>query len=328
MYEKSFGLEKCPFNMTPDPAFLFFTSHHREAVAGLAYAIMNRKGFVVLTGEAGTGKTTVLSKVLHLFPERIHSSVIFNPTVTADEFLEMAMLDFGMPDVPVSKAQRITKLQHFLLEARKAGKLTALVVDEAHKLSTEVLEEIRLLGNFERADEKLLQILLIGQPELSELLEREDLRQFKQRIALRLSIMPLSADEVEKYLAHRWSTAGGQAPQPFSPAAVARIVMISRGIPRVINAICDNALMLGFCDATRNITVDHVLAAARDLCLIDGASPKPTGKPTKKQFQPEEKPTALLPIDSPRLGLLDCADASMPRRSLLSRWTARLGFTN
>src|SRR6266849_146298 len=259
MYERFFGLEKCPGKMTPDPAFLFFTSHHREAVAGLAYAIMNRKGFVVLTGEAGTGKTTVLSKVLHLFPEKIYSSVIFNPTVTPDEFLEMALFDLGISDVPISKAQRIAKLQHFLLEARTAGKLTALVVDEAHKLSKEVLEEIRLLGNFERADEKLLQILLIGQPELSELLEREDLRQFKQRIALRLSIQPLSSDEVEKYLASRWSTAGGKAPQPFSPAAVAHLLTISRGIPRVINTICDNALMLGVCDADRIITADHIL---------------------------------------------------------------------
>jgi general secretion pathway protein A len=328
MYEKFFGLEKCPFGVTPDPAFLFFTSHHREAVAGLAYAIMNRKGFVVLTGEAGTGKTTVLSKVLHLFPERICSSVIFNPTVAPDEFLEMALFDFGIQDVPASKAQRIAMLHQFLLEARKAGKLTALVVDEAHKLSKETLEEIRLLGNFERSDEKLLQIVLIGQPELSGLLESEDLRQFKQRIALRLSIKPLSPDELEKYLMYRWSAAGGKTPQPFSPAAVAHLVTISRGIPRVINTICDNALMLGVCDADRIITADHILGAARDLCLIDAASHTAAGQPQRKQFRQEETPSARLPIEPPRFGLPERRDASMARPSMLSRWTAKLGFSS
>jgi general secretion pathway protein A len=327
MYEKFFGLEKCPFNMTPDPAFLFFTSNHREAVAGLSYAIISRKGFVVLTGEAGTGKTTVLSKILHLFPEKIHSSVIFNPTLTPDEFLEMALFDFGISDVPASKAQRITRLQHFLLEARKAGKITALVVDEAHKLSKEVLEEIRLLGNFERGDEKLLQIVLIGQPELGELLENEDLRQFKQRIALRLSLKSLSADEVENYLTYRWNAAGGITPHPFSPGAVAHIVAISRGIPRVINAICDNALVLGFCDSERNVTASHVLAAAQDLCLI-GAGQSPSKEPLKKDIEPETTPKVRMSTEAPRFGLLGRSNASMPRTSVLSRWTAKLGFNN
>jgi len=325
MYQKFFGLEKKPFNMTPDPAFLYLSAHHQEAVAGLAYAITSRKGFVALTGEAGTGKTTVLTKVLNHLPDRIRSSVIFNPTVTPDEFLELVLADFGMADVPANKAQRILRLRRFLLEARAEDKIAALVVDEAHKLSAEVLEEIRLLGNFERPDEKLLQIVLSGQPELNDLLNREDLRQFKQRIALRLAIEPLTPAEVEKCLSYRWSKAGAMAPLPFEAAAIERLAAVSRGIPRLLNAICDNALTLAFSESVHVVTVDHVIEAAHDLCLAEPAGARPAYQPTP--------PRPVVPPPSPRVAapafrLLERRPAPRPQSSLLSRWTAKLGFTN
>src|ERR1043166_8840939 len=157
MYNEFFGLHRSPFDLTPDPEFLYLTEQHREALAGLTYAILARKGVVVLTGDAGTGKTTLPTRILeHLPASRIQSSVIVNPTLTTSEFLEAALMDFGLNDIPSSKAQRIAILQRFLWAGHHDGKVNALIVDEAHKLSPDVIEEIRLLGNFESADEKLL----------------------------------------------------------------------------------------------------------------------------------------------------------------------------
>src|SRR5712692_9742479 len=193
MYQQFFGLTKDPFSLTPDPAFLFLTAAHREALAGVTYSILSRKGFVVLTGDAGTGKTTLLTRIFQsILTTRVRFSVVLNPTLTPSEFRELALLDFGITDIPASKAQRLNLLQKFLVEAYRHGQVAVLVVDEAHKLPPDVLEEIRLLSNFELADAKLLQIVLAGQTELGALLNREDMRQLKQRIAMRLTIHPLS----------------------------------------------------------------------------------------------------------------------------------------
>jgi general secretion pathway protein A len=193
--------------------------------------------------------------------------VITNPTLTPSEFLELALLDFGLSEIPASKAQRLWKLQKLILEGQRSGKVSALVVDEAHKLSPDVLEEIRLLGNFEDADQKLLQILLVGQPELDELLNRHDLRQFKQRIGVRLAIGPLATAEVGQYIRHRWSVAGGASP-PFSPESIVQIAQASQSIPRVINSVCDNALLLAFAEGEKQVDTRHVLEAAADLQLV------------------------------------------------------------
>lgn len=280
MYEQFFNLERHPFSMTPDPGVLFLTPQHREALAGLTYAILGRKGFVVLTGDAGTGKTTLLARVLQYLPaRRIRSSVILNSTLTPAEFLEMAMLDFGLTEIPQSKAQRVHRLQQFLLEAHAAGEISALVVDEAHKLSPEVLEEIRLLGNFENANEKLIQILLIGQNELTGVLNREDLRQFKQRIAVRLRLEALTKEDVVQYIKHRWTKAGGKQPPPFPADVIERIYACSRGIPRVVNVICDNALMLAFAKGHNTVALEHVAEATRDLDLTEAKPPVASPEP-------------------------------------------------
>jgi general secretion pathway protein A len=274
----TFGLRKNPFSMTPDPAFLFLTEQHREGLVGLTYAILERKGFGVLTGEAGTGKTTLLNRVLQFLPPtRLQFSLILNPTLTPSEFLEMTLLDFGVEDIPSSKAQRLWKLQNLLIQGRDEGKVSALIVDEAHKLSLEVLEEIRLLGNFEGADQKLLQIVLVGQSELDDILNRQDLRQLKQRVAVRLSIGPLAQAEVAQYIRHRWLRAGGDQP-PFSAQATNDIAQASRGIPRLINSVCDNALTRVFSEGSSLVEARHVQAAVTALRLnsLPGDLPVPS----------------------------------------------------
>jgi general secretion pathway protein A len=326
MYEQFFGLQQQPFSMTPDPRVLFLTAQHREALTGLTYAILGRKGFVVLTGDAGTGKTTLLTRALQYLPApRIRSSVILNSTLSPAEFLEMAMLGFGLPDIPQSKAQRIYKFQQFLLDGHAAGAISALVVDEAHKLSHEVLEEIRLLGNFENATGKLVQILLIGQNELTDLLNREDLRQFKQRVAVRLKLDPLAKDDLVHYIRHRWEKAGGQQPAPFAPGAEDRIFACSRGIPRLVNVICDNALLLAFADNQPVVMAEQVLEAARDLDL---AVPEVAEKVT------EVPPEVVAPLELPPT-LLSTTHFKMleryggylePKTSLWSRCVGKLGL--
>jgi len=270
MYKDFFGLQKLPFNLTPDPAFLFLPQKHREALAGLTYAVLERKGFVVLTGDAGTGKTTLINSVLNRLPaDRVESSIMLNPTLTASEFLESVLLDFDIPDVPASKAQRLWKLQDFLARTHQQNRLAVLVIDEAHKLSLEILEEIRLLGNFESAADKYLQILLLGQTELDDLLNRQDLRQFKQRIALRLYIDRLTPAEVQQYICFRWAKGGAREAPPFTVDATAGIIQWSQGIPRLINSICDTALLMAFGDESPLVGLNYVRAAATNLVLAD-----------------------------------------------------------
>jgi general secretion pathway protein A len=277
MYKDFFGLQRLPFNLTPDPAFLFLPAKHREALAGLTYAVLERKGFVVLTGDAGTGKTTLINSVLNRLPaDRVESSIMLNPTLTASEFLESVLLDFDIPDVPASKAQRLWKLQEFLARTHQQHRLAVLVIDEAHKLSLEVLEEIRLLGNFESAADKFLQILLLGQTELDDLLNRQDLRQLKQRISLRLYIDRLSASEVQQYIRFRWAKAGGREAPPFTADATAGIIQWSQGIPRLINSICDTSLLMAYGDECPLVALNYVRAAATNLAMVDASAPPAT----------------------------------------------------
>jgi general secretion pathway protein A len=324
MYNEFFGLQRAPFNLTPDPEFLYLNSRHREALAGISYAILARKGFVILTGDAGTGKTTVLTRILgHLPPARIRSSVIVNPTLTPSEFLEAALLDFGFRNISASKARRVTMLQEFLWKGNVEGKLSALVIDESHKLSLEVLEEIRLLGNFESGGEKLLQIVLVGQSELDELLNRQHLRQLKQRIALRLTIEPLPSAEVEWYICHRWSKAGGNEP-PFAKAAVAYIADVSRGIPRVVNVICDNALLEAFGENSVQVEARHVMRVCRDLRLsmtTRGAVEEPV------LTTPAETPLIAPAPSDGSMKTIDRYGGVANKRSLISRLAGKLGFT-
>ncbi|MGO9444979.1 MAG: ExeA family protein [Thiobacillaceae bacterium] len=320
MYNAFFGLTKNPFNMTPDPAFLYHTDQHREALAGLTYAILNQKGFLALSGMAGAGKTTLLAWVLQKLPvTKVQSSVILNPTLTPNEFLEMAMLDFGITDIPTSKAHRLWTLQKFLLKGQREDKVSVLIIDEAHKLSPEVLEEIRFLGNFESADAKLLQVVLIGQNELDQLLGRPELWQFKQRISVRLSLKPLGTPEVGDYIRHRWTVAGGEQ-TPFSSDAVGNIAKWSKGIPRLINSICDNALVQAFAECSHTVNADHVRMAAGDLLLIEKSVQLLT-VPLPAPIAPPPAPRVVPPT---KFNTLDKYAPKPPRQSVFARWAGRL----
>jgi general secretion pathway protein A len=351
MYTRFFGLRSNPFGMTPDPGCLLLTLQHREAFAGLTYTILNRRGFGVLTGDAGTGKTTLVAKVLASLPrDKVHTSIIFHPTLSSSDFLELLMLDFGIPNVPSSKAQRLTQLHSFLLENHNQGKISTLIVDEAHKLGMRLLEEIRLLGNFDYTDQKLLQILLVGQTELDDLLTRQDMRQLKQRIAVRLQIKPIATSEVEAYIRYRWLKAGGSDPVPFSREAIEEIARVSRGLPRVINAVADNALLLAFAEEVRRVDIAHVRQGATDLQLImtDGSVVEPTSDMKDDSGTPKAVPewapnlnngTPAVSVEPPRNSEPAVrSDVPSPiripeftangRPSLLARWAGKLGIGN
>lgn len=324
MYTDLFGLSTQPFNMTPDPEFLFVTKQHREALAGLSYAILERRGFLVLAGTAGSGKTTLLAWLLKRLPtDRITSSVILNPTLTREEFFELALLNFGITDIPASKAQRLQILYKLLTKGKEEGRVHVLIVDEAHKLNAELLEEVRLFGNFESANEKLLQILLIGQAELDERLNQPDLWQLKQRIAVRLTLHALAEHEVEEYVRHRWRIAGGGPAAPFTPEAIAAVTRYSRGIPRLVNSICHNALVLAFADERREVGASYIETAAADLALVN--KPAAVAHSQAAAVGAGWAAGAVTPVEAPLLKTIEGYHTTK-KESLISRWAVKLGL--
>lgn len=333
MYEAHFGLRANPFAMTPDPAALFWTPTHREALAGLSYALMRRKGFVVLTGPAGTGKTTLLRRLLDAAPVSMRTSCIYNPTLNPSEFLELALADFQLPCLSTSKAQRLLALEQFLLATHREGHAAVLIVDEAHKLSPDLLEEIRLLSNFETAREKLLQIVLAGQPELNTILNRSDLSQLKQRVAVRLHTQPLSDGEILQYLRVRWHKAGGAGQPPFEDAAIRRLTSASRGIPRVINGVCDSALMAAYASGRGVVSLEDVAQVLRDLDIrpAEGPDPPRAGRsavpsPSADLRSPQVLPrgAALRPApEDPPLRRVPLERSADPPESALGRWAGK-----
>jgi general secretion pathway protein A len=272
MYLSFYGLDEHPFNATPDPRFLFLTPSHREALAQLMYGVQENKGFIVLTGEVGTGKTTLLQTLLKRLDATTAIAYIYNSTLPFEELLEYMLADFGIAKPGESRAQRLFALNNFLIERRRAGQNTVLLIDEAQNLDVPTLEQVRLLSNFESTTEKLLQILLVGQPELKVKLDLPELRQLKQRIGLRCRISPLTATETRDYIRTRLRIAGARHAQIFTEPAVQRITEYAGGIPRVINILCDHCLLVGYADQVREIDRDIVERGIQ--YLEDGALPK------------------------------------------------------
>lgn len=267
MYRAFFGLHRSPFDISPDPSFLYPTVQHYEALANLCYAIRERKGFVALTGEVGTGKTLLVRCLLQkLEKNRIKYAYIFSPSLTPVEFLRYAAAEYGVQIEWKDKSDLLLGLHRFFIRRHNEGTATVLVVDEAHLLSREVLEEIRLLNNLENNRGKLLQIALIGQPELDEKLDSPELRQLKQRIMFRCQLQPLSLEEVKEYVAWRLKRAGANERAPFFSAdSLQAIHKYSRGIPRLINAICENALISAYAAGAYTVSLSLIEEVRRDL---------------------------------------------------------------
>jgi general secretion pathway protein A len=273
MYKEFYGLRANPFNVNPDPRYLFLTRHTEEALACLTYGIQSRKGFVLLTGEVGTGKTTLINKLLEwLRLQQVATAFIFNSRLNVPQFLDYMMADFGIPCDSKLKSQILLRLYNWLLDRYRAGETAVLIVDEAQNLSDEVLEEIRMLTNLETFTEKLLQIVLVGQPELEQKLKQPQLRQLRQRLTLRAKTHALTLDETKAYVQQRLRIAGSNGQQIFEPEAVAAIHRYATGIPRVINLLCEHCLVSSFVDQQKVIGPAAVDGVARDFDLGDNTT--------------------------------------------------------
>lgn len=274
MYKDFFGLKANPFNVNPDPRYLFLTRHTEEALACLTYGIQSRKGFVLLTGEVGTGKTTLINKLLEwLRVQQVATAFIFNSRLNTTQFLDFAMADFGITCESRLKSQVLLRLYNWLLDRYRAGETAVLIVDEAQNLSDEVLEEIRLLTNLETFTEKLLQIVLVGQPELEAKLRQPQLRQLRQRVTLRAKTHPLTLEEARAYVTQRLQIAGSNGRMIFEPESIDVIYRYSGGIPRVVNMLCEHALVSSFVDQHKTVGPTVIEAVARDFDLHENGMP-------------------------------------------------------
>ena len=268
MYNAFFGFTQNPFNMSPDPSFLYRSPQHEEALANLIYGVQSRKGFVVLAGEVGTGKTTILECLRDfLHSQQIAFASLFNSRLTVDQFFEMLAYDLDLACNRHSKTEVLISLNNLLLERAAAGRTTVLIIDEAHNLEWDVLEEVRLLGNLENRRGKLLQLILAGQPELDRKMDAPEFRQLKQRVALRCTLRAFHLDDSVAYVHSRMARAGLRQQTVFSSQLLEEIHRRSQGIPRLINAICDNLLLTAFAMESHTATFDMLDEVGSDMRL-------------------------------------------------------------
>jgi type II secretory pathway predicted ATPase ExeA len=277
MYNRHFGFLESPFSITPDPRFYYANSVYLEAYANLRYGIEAKKGFIAITGEVGTGKTTLLRKLIRNFESTTHYVFIFNTDLTFNELLRFILSELGLPTEGRDGLTMIEELNAYLIKQLEKGHIVCLLIDEVQKLSDESLEGLRLLSNLETDREKLLQIVLMGQPEFSARLDQPNLRQLKQRVAIRCEISPLHDQEVDSYINFRLQAAGYKGKALFHPEAVQKIASYSKGIPRLINVICDNALLIAYAASQKTVSAHMITEVARDLRLrseaeLDGAN--------------------------------------------------------
>lgn len=265
MYNEFFGFRESPFNITPDPRFLFFSDRHREAFNHILFGIKERKGFIQLTGEVGAGKTTVCRAILRELGAGYKTALVLNPCMTETQLFKTILAEYGLKPRRADRVSCLDALNEFLLAQAREGNDVVLFIDEAQDLGTPLLEQVRLLSNLETDQRKLLQIVLIGQPELKEKLNEKSLKQLRQRITVRYHLTPLSREETERYVLHRLKVAGANSVPTFTPWAVRRIYGYSRGIPRLINAVCDKTLLCGYVAGADRLTAGHVRRAIREL---------------------------------------------------------------
>jgi len=275
MYAEFYGLVRPPFEMTPDPAFLYLGETHREGLATLLYGVQAGKGFVLLTGEVGTGKTTLLHALLGQLDASTASAFLFNPKLDPLGFFLVLFDELGIQKTCQTKAEYLLALNHFLIERLERNQTTLLIIDEAQNLSPEMLEEVRLLSNLETPSKKLLQIMLVGQPELNEMLARPELRQLRQRIVLRHHLRPFDPQELDEYIAERLALAGYTGKGIFKRSARREIHAVTGGVPRLVNVVCDGALLQGYARDQSVIGLDLIREVAADLGLGGAGSGAP-----------------------------------------------------
>jgi type II secretory pathway predicted ATPase ExeA len=291
MYKSFFGLKENPFNVNPDPRYLFLTKQIEEALSGLMYGIQTRKGFITLTGEVGTGKTTLVNRLLDwLHLKRTKTAFLFNSRMNSSQLFDFILAEFDIQCDNRSKSQQLMKLNHWLLDRYRAGETAVLIVDEAQNLTFPVLEEIRLLTNLETSTEKLLQIVLSGQPELEDKLKLPQLRQLRQRITLRCRTMPMSNEQTHDYIRERLRIAGAPAQSTiFSTKAMDAVHLYSMGIPRVINLLCEHALINSFVDQKQVVEPKVIEDVAREFQLdeVEPIAPPASARQDGDVFQSE-----------------------------------------
>jgi general secretion pathway protein A len=285
MYHAHYGLSRSPFEMTPDPAFLWMGEAHREGLATLVYGVQARKGFVLLTGEVGTGKTTLLHALLAQLDRNTLAAFIFNPRLEPLDFFRMLFDELGIEKPCTTKAEYLIALNRFLIDRLEHDLPTLLIIDEAQNLSTEMLEEVRLLSNLETPTSKLLQIMLVGQPELADMLARPELRQLRQRIVLRHRLRPFTREETGTYVQERLRVAGFTGKELFEKRALQCLFEVTGGVPRLVNVVCDGALLLGFGRGLRTLGADAVLEVARDLELAPRRGSSEEKRPVPVQVE-------------------------------------------
>lgn len=272
MYEDFYGLNEKPFSLTPDPKFLFLSQNHRDALEHLTYGIEQKEGFILITGDIGSGKTTICRYLLGKLNQKTKTALILNPLISEEELLRSIISDFGLTPSATTKKELIDKLNQFLLECAAGGEISVLIIDEAQNLSPPVLEQVRILSNLETEKEKLLQIILVGQVELREKLNFPRLRQLDQRISIRYHLSPLNRDEVPRYIEHRLTVAGSSGGITFTKGALRTIFQYSEGVPRLINLICDRTLLAGYTSQTNRISSQLVKMGIESLGIEKGIS--------------------------------------------------------
>ena len=332
MYNSFYSLNQNPFRLTPNPAFLYITAKHREALAGLVYSVCNRAGLTVLVGEAGTGKTTLLHVLKDWLAKRqFITALCTNPTLNRAEFLDTLLSQLGINCSSSLKSRQLVALESTLRERQAEGKRSVLIVDEAHRLSPELLEEIRLLLNIESAEEKFLEIILAGQPELTDLLRRPELRQFKQRVNCYCRLEALTIEETREYINHRLTQAGLPQPAIFPQDTIPIIHEYTQGIPRLVSSLCDSSLQTGFALQSNPVTLSIIHEAAKDLDLLTDElqlEPEPTSHATVIPAEATVSHTtqngtskAAAPVD-PRVEAYPNPQESVGFfASLINRWT-------
>ncbi len=281
MYHAHYGLLRSPFEMTPDPAFLWMSDAHAEGLATLVYGVKARKGFVLLTGEVGTGKTTLLHALLAQLDRNTLAAFVFNPRLEPLDFFRVLFDELGIEAPCATKADYLIALNRFLIARLEQDLPTLLIIDEAQNLSAEMLEEVRLLSNLETPTSKLLQIMLVGQPELAEMLARPELRQLRQRIVMRHQLRPFTREETATYVRERLRIAGYTGKDLFDKRALQRLHEVTGGIPRLVNVVCDGALLLGYGRELRSIGEGEIAEVARDLALTPVAAIQEEKKPAQ-----------------------------------------------